>query len=122
MKRVYIVLYFLFALFSLNANEFLRGILNSADTDVDFEDFKMQENSLYISGKNKKDKNEKTWLLLTTDKEVFNLMYLFGAFLGAAFSNTDNDKTKAKDDSSLGINGVAFIYLPEMKRPEIYVF
>ncbi|WP_421136342.1 hypothetical protein QIA36_06585 (plasmid) [Borreliella yangtzensis] len=122
MKRVYIILYFLFVLFSLNANKFLRGIFNSADTDVDLECFKLQKNGLYISAKNKKDENEKTWLLLTTDKDIFNPVYLFGAFLGAAFSNTDNDKIKAKDSSSLGINGVAFNYFPEKKRPEIYFF
>ncbi|MBB6213490.1 hypothetical protein QIA17_05005 (plasmid) [Borreliella californiensis] len=42
MKRIYIILYLLFALFSLNASEFLRGLINGNEDDINFEDFKLQ--------------------------------------------------------------------------------
>lgn len=119
MKRIYIILYFIFALFSLNANEFLRGVLNSRDLDdVDFEDFKLQENSAYFELINKKYGNEKGYILISADKDVFNLMYIFGTALGKFFSDRDKtktkDETKAKEEKMFGdINGLVFGYTPK---------
>lgn len=119
MKRIYIILYFIFALFSLNANEFLRGVLNSRDLDdVDFEDFKLQENSAYFELINKKYGNEKGYILISADKDVFNLMYILGTALGKFFSDRDKtktkDETKAKEEKMFGdINGLVFGYTPK---------
>lgn len=118
MKRIYIILYFIFALFSLNANEFLRGFINSSNDDANIENFKMQENILYLKGRNKKDGNKKGYLFILADKDVFNLMYIFGTALGEAFGDTD--KTKAKDETKEkkgkmfgDINGLIFGCTPE---------
>lgn len=124
MKRIYIILYFIFTLFSLNANEFLRGVINSRDLDdVDFEDFKLQENSAYFELINKKYGNEKGYILISADKDVFNLMYIFGTALGKFFSDRDKtktkDETKAKEEKMFGdINGLVFGYTPK-KGPMI---
>lgn len=111
MKRIYIIICFISALFSLNANEFLRGVFNSRDNDLDYEDFKMQENSLYLKMIDKKDENKKGYFFVSADKDVFNLMYLFGTAIGEAFST---DKTKSKDDLVFkGINGFVYGCSPE---------
>lgn len=47
MKRIYIILYFIFALLSLNANELMKDFINGNDNDINFEDFKLQEDSSY---------------------------------------------------------------------------
>ncbi|MBB6043737.1 hypothetical protein QIA34_07190 (plasmid) [Borreliella yangtzensis] len=112
MKRVYIILYFLFALLSLNANEFLRSIYNDKNDDVNFEDFKMQENSLYLKVSDKKDENKKGYFFVAADKDVFNFLYIFGTAIGQAFSNTDETKAKDKKKAEKGliedINGFGF--------------
>ncbi|WP_418905851.1 hypothetical protein [Borreliella japonica] len=126
MKRIYIILYLIFALFSLNADEFLRGIFNSRDNDLDYEDFKMQENSLYLKISDKKDENKKGYFFVSADKDVFNLLYLFGTAISEVFSNSD--KTKSKDNTKIkkdllfeDINGLVFAYSVE-KGSKIALF
>ncbi|WP_420025557.1 hypothetical protein QIA36_06860 (plasmid) [Borreliella yangtzensis] len=121
MKRVYIILYFLFALFSLNANEFLRGIYNDNNDDINFEDFKMQENSLYLKVSDKKDENKKGYFFVSADKDVFNFLYIFGTAIGQAFSNTDETKAKAGGSMFKDLNGLTFGFASE-KGSKILLF
>ncbi|QXG44659.1 hypothetical protein KSP41_04690 (plasmid) [Borreliella burgdorferi] len=114
MKRIYIILYFIFALLSLNANELMKDFINGNDNDINFEDFKLQEDSSYWELRNKKNENEKAYVIISADKNVFNLMRIFGTAIGEAFGNTD--KTKAKKDKNLifgDINGVAIVCSPQ---------
>ncbi|WP_367612091.1 hypothetical protein [Borreliella kurtenbachii] len=99
MKRIYIILHLLFALLSLNANELMKDFINGNDNDINFEDFKLQEDSSYWELRNKKNENEKAYVIISADKNVFNLLRIFGTAIGEAFSNTD--KTKTKKDKNL---------------------
>ncbi|MCD2401774.1 hypothetical protein LRB67_05885 [Borreliella bissettiae] len=88
MKIIYIILYLLFALLSLNASEFLRGLINGNEGDINFEDFKLQENSVYWELRNEKNGNEIAYFIASADKNVFNLMYIFGTAIVDALNNT----------------------------------
>ncbi|MBB6213778.1 hypothetical protein QIA17_04875 (plasmid) [Borreliella californiensis] len=121
MKRIYIILYYIFALLSLNANELMKGLITGNDNDINFEDFKLQENSAYWELRNKKNENgnENTYVIVSADKNVFNLMYIFGTAIGEVLSNTDKTEEKKYNNFIFkDINGL-IIACSDKKRSKI---